>query len=202
MIYSGAETLDLFQLQSGDVCKAAQTSSRWCLLDLLLLWSCQKSTNTKEEKETCKSSALLSLFILSTEYFLELAAVYFGSFGSSHVSSLHHSDFMFHPNTADGAEIGKTNHMLCLGSKRLRDERILHTPADEHSLSPSAEKSSCPLPVAQGGRGDLPQHHGEKRHAAGRQGAASVRQMPQTAARGGGGDGTSLILSRDDVVSP
>lgn len=48
---------------------------------------------------------------------------------------------------------------------------------------------SC-LRVVQGGRCDLPQHHGEERHPAGRQGAASVRQVSQTAAGGGGGDGT------------
>lgn len=49
------------------------------------------------------------------------------------------------------------------------------------------------LPLAQGGRGDLPQHHSEERHPAGRQGAAGVRQVSQAAAGGGGGDGESSV---------
>lgn len=43
----------------------------------------------------------------------------------------------------------------------------------------------------QGGRRHLPQHHREERHAAGRQGAAGVAQVSQTAAGGGAGDGSA-----------
>ncbi|CAG12492.1 unnamed protein product, partial [Tetraodon nigroviridis] len=46
----------------------------------------------------------------------------------------------------------------------------------------------CPNIKKKVRRGHLPQHHREERHAAGRQGAAGVAQVPQTAAGGGAGD--------------
>lgn len=53
----------------------------------------------------------------------------------------------------------------------------------------------------QGGRGHLPQHHREERHAAGRQGAAGVPQVSQTAAGGGAGDG-SAHTTRVSAATP
>lgn len=53
----------------------------------------------------------------------------------------------------------------------------------------------------QGGRGHLPQHHREERHAAGRQGAAGVAQVPQTAAGGGAGDGSAHTHTRTLMLS-
>lgn len=49
------------------------------------------------------------------------------------------------------------------------------------------------LSPVQGGRGDLPEHHGEERHPAGRQGAPGLRQVSQAAAGGGGGDGEFAV---------
>ena len=48
-----------------------------------------------------------------------------------------------------------------------------------------------PLLSAQGGRGDLPEHHRAQRHSPGSQGTQGVPEVPQAAAGGGAGDGNA-----------
>lgn len=67
----------------------------------------------------------------------------------------------------------------------------LPQPRSRPSASVWLQPGSGLFVSAQGGRGDLPEHHRAQRHSPGSQGTQGVPEVPQAAAGGGAGDGNA-----------